>query len=73
MPTLLFISSDEATFSAMLGENGLQRWRTIHENYASRLTYSKQVQLDCGHFVHAEDPDTVSRETDTFLTELGSK
>ena len=66
VPTLLFVSNDAATFGAMLGENGLQKWQDIHASYIEGLSDGKLVQLDCGHYVHVEKPDTVSREIRDF-------
>lgn len=70
VPTLLFVSDDAEMFSKMLGENGLQKWKTIHENYAAGLTNARLVQLQCGHYVHAEEPDAVSAEIRNYLNEV---
>ena len=43
IPTLLFVSQDEATFNAMLGANGLEKWKKIHENYIDGLSNGKIV------------------------------
>ncbi|MBP0967361.1 MAG: alpha/beta hydrolase [Oscillospiraceae bacterium] len=70
VPTLQILSSDDTTFSMMLGENGLQTWRQLHESYCAALTESRLMQLDCGHYVHAEAPDAVSTEIRKFLDEI---
>ena len=70
VPTLLFVSQDEATFNAMLGENGLEKWKKIHENYIDGLSNGKIVQLDCGHYVHVEAPEQISTELRKFIDDL---
>ena len=70
IPTLLFVSQDEATFNAMLGANGLEKWKKIHENYIDGLSNGKIVQLDCGHYVHVEAPDQISSELRKFIDDL---
>lgn len=69
VPTLQILSSDETDFSMMFGENGLQTWTQIHENYQAALSGGRLVQLDCGHFVHAEKPEAVSAEIRKFLND----
>ena len=71
IPTLMFVSNDEDTFGAMLGENGLAKWKEIHRNYISGLTNGKLTELDCGHYVHVEKPDEISREIKDFINGLG--
>lgn len=70
VPTLQLLSSDEATFSLMLGENSLQKWRQLHENYNAALTAGRLVQLNCGHYIHVEAPDAVSAEIRKYLDEI---
>ncbi len=70
VPTLLFVSQDEAAFNAMLGENGLEKWERIHENYIVGLSNGKIVHLDCGHYVHVEAPDQISPELREFIDNL---
>ena len=70
VPTLQILSSDDAMFSAMLGDHGLQTWERIHENYNKALSDSRLVQLECGHYVHAEEPEAVSTEIRSFLSEI---
>ncbi len=70
VPTLQILSSDEAMFSVMLGDHGLQAWKQIHENYNTALSDGRLVQLECGHYVHAEEPETVSAEIRSFLSEI---
>lgn len=70
VPTLLFVSQDEATFNAMLGENGLEKWKKIHENYIDGLSNGKIVQLDCGHYVHVEAPEQICSELRKFIDDL---
>lgn len=70
VPTLLFVSQDESTFNAMLGENGLEKWKKIHENYIDGLSNGKIVQLDCGHYVHAEAPEQICSELRKFIDDL---
>lgn len=72
IPTLLFVSQDEATFNAMLGENGSEKWKKIHENYIDGLSNGKIVQLDCGHYVHVEAPEQISSELRKFIDDLDS-
>lgn len=72
VPTLLFVSEDEATFNAMLGENGLEKWKKIHENYIDGLSNGKIIQLDCGHYVHVEVPEQISVELRSFIDGLDS-
>ena len=69
-PTLLFVSSDEAMFGAMLGEHGLENWKKIHENYIDGLSNGKIVNLDCGHYVHVEAPEQISTEIKSFIDDL---
>ena len=70
VPTLLFVSEDEENFGAMLGENGLDKWKTIHQNYIAGLTDAKLVQLSCGHYVHVEAPEQISGEIRSFTERL---
>ena len=71
IPTLLFVSNDEDTFGAMLGENGLTKWKKIHYNYIDGLTNGIIKELDCGHYVHVEKPKEISQEMKTFINGLG--
>lgn len=70
VPTLLFVSDDDETFGMMLGENGLDKWKMIHENYAAGLSNGKVVQLECNHYVHVEAPDQISQEIKTYIETL---
>lgn len=69
VPTLQILSADDSMFSVMFGENGLQTWQQIHENYQAALSEGRLVQLRCGHYVHVEDPETVSTEIRRFLND----
>lgn len=51
----------------MLGENGSEKWKKIHENYIDGLSNGKMVQLDCGHYVHVEAPEQICSELKRFL------
>ncbi len=69
VPTLLFVSQDEATFNAMLGENGLEKWKKIHENYIEGLSNGRIINLACGHYVHVEAPEQISNELKEFIND----
>ncbi|MBR3043759.1 MAG: alpha/beta hydrolase [Oscillospiraceae bacterium] len=69
VPTLFFVSNDSDMFAKMLGENGLEKWKSIHENYLAGLTHAKLVQLQCGHYVHVEEPEAVSNAIRSYLNE----
>ena len=65
VPTLFFVSYDEAMLSRAYGS--IENWRLIHDNYISDVTDGAIVYLDCGHYVHAENPDEVSRAMKAFI------
>ena len=67
IPTLQFVSNDSSTFSAMLGENGLDKWKKIHQNYIANLSNASIVYLKCGHYLHAEEPKEVCKHMIDFI------
>ena len=68
VPTLFFVSSDEAMLSRPYGS--LSNWHKVHEDYLSHITDGRIVYTDCGHYIHAEEPETVSAEMISFIESL---
>ncbi|MCR5794006.1 MAG: alpha/beta hydrolase, partial [Solobacterium sp.] len=68
VPSLFFVSSDEAMLARPYGS--LSAWYKIHEDYLAHVTDGKIVYMDCGHYIHAEEPETVSAEMTAFIESL---
>ena len=67
LPVLLFVSDGKDLERTV---QSADNWLKIHEDWVSRLSCSKTVLLDCGHWVHIEEPDIVSKEIIAFLDTL---
>ena len=66
VPTLLFVSDGSVMKQVMEPEE----WIRIHENYVSNISNGKLIQLDCGHYVHAERPEKIANGMISFLDGL---
>lgn len=70
VPTLFFVSNDASQFNMMFGENGVKIWEDIHKEYLEKVSTSKYIKLDCGHYVHVLEPEKVSNEIKSFIDNL---
>ena len=62
VPTLLFLSDGE--------QAGGQLWIDAMHDYADGLTDAKVIELNCGHMVAEEEPDTIEKEMNSFIDTL---
>ncbi|MBO4242915.1 MAG: alpha/beta hydrolase [Clostridiales bacterium] len=69
VPTLMIVS-DGTVMKPVYGDDCTEIWRSIHEDYVSRVTVGDIIELDCGHYVHAEMPDQVAAGIEEFLDSL---
>lgn len=62
MPMLLFISNGS-------GGTGFdeETWRSIPKEYISHLEHAKYIELDCPHYVHDYQYETISKEIRDFI------
>ena len=61
IPTLLFVSDGK--------EVADDNWAGIQRDYASKLSDSKVIELDCGHYVHNFEADRISAEIKDFISQ----
>lgn len=67
-PMLVFVSLD--------GENGngdaktIEEWRKYAIDYTSDMSNAKLIKLDCGHYVHNLETDTIEKEIREFIKKL---
>ena len=64
---LMFVSEDEQ-MAQLTGS--VENWQLIHENYISSVTNGRLIKLECGHYVHIEEPDRVSEGIAAFVDAL---
>ncbi len=63
VPTLLFVSNGEGT--------GVKEgWLDAQKNYAKDLRTSQVIELDCAHYVHDFEYESISQEMKSFISEL---
>ena len=63
VPTLMFVSNGQGT--------GLKKdWQEAQREYAEGLKMAKVVELDCGHYVHDFEYESISKEMKAFLSEI---
>lgn len=62
VPMLLFISNGS-------GGTGFdeETWRSIPKEYISHLEHAKYIELDCPHYVHDYQYETISKEIRDFI------
>lgn len=64
VPTLLFVSNGDGT-----GWNA-DEWRFYQEEYAQSVDSARLLTLDCPHYVHDHQYETISREIRAFLADM---
>ena len=68
IPMLVFVSLD--------GENGdgdaktVEEWRKYAIEYTSDMPNAKLIKLDCGHYIHNLETDTIEKEIREFIKNL---
>ncbi len=64
VPILMFLSDGS-------GGTGFSKeeWRGISEEYASEISGSKYIELDCPHYVHDHEYEKIAEEIKSFLSE----
>ena len=70
VPTLMFVSSGQA-MEPVFGSDYSSIWRSIHSDYVDRLTRGAIIYVDCGHYMHAEEPDLLAGKIVEFIDSLG--
>lgn len=66
IPMLLFVSNGSGT-----GWNE-DEWKGYQESYLENVENGKLINLDCPHYVHDYEYDTISQEIRAFLTETSN-
>ncbi len=66
IPMLLFVSNGSGT-----GWNE-DEWKGYQESYLENVENGKLINLDCPHYVHDYECDTISQEIRAFLTEISN-
>ena len=61
-PIYLFISN--------ANEKVIPNWGKLLTDYIANFTTGRYMQLDCGHYVHACEPEKIAQEINTFITSL---
>jgi pimeloyl-ACP methyl ester carboxylesterase len=51
-------------------EVGIEGWQTMLVDYLKQIENGKYKILNCGHYVHDYEPDTIARESENFITGL---
>lgn len=64
VPMLLFVSNGDGT-----GWNA-DEWRFYQEEYAQSVDNARLLTLDCPHYVHDHQYETISREIRAFLADM---
>lgn len=64
VPMLLFASNGEGT-----GWNA-DEWRSYQQDYAQQVQNARLLTLDCPHYIHDHEYETISREIKAFLTDM---
>ncbi len=67
IPTL-FIVSDGSVMDQIMDP---ETWIRIHEDYIAEITAGEIVNLDCGHYVHAEKPAETAEIINNFIDSTG--
>ena len=63
VPTLLFVSNGEGT--------GVKDgWQDAQKEYANGLRDAKIIELECSHYVHDFEYESISQEMKSFISEL---
>lgn len=61
-PYLSFISDGK--------EIGISNWRELLTEFVSQNPYGKYVTLNCGHYIHHYQPETIALETEKFISSI---
>ncbi|MBR1797435.1 MAG: alpha/beta hydrolase [Clostridiales bacterium] len=69
VPTLLLVS-DGSMMAPVFGSDYTSIWRQIHRNYIDLISNGDIIELDCGHYLHAERPEEVSAAMISFIESL---
>lgn len=72
IPTLFFVSNDSSQFNMMFGSDGMKIWEDIHKEYLNKISKSKYIKLDCGHYVHVLEAEKVSNDMKDFIKDLNN-
>lgn len=67
IPTLFFVSDGSVMEQIMEPEI----WKKIHEDYIEEITNGVIIYLECGHYIHVEEPDVVAENMIGFIDSLG--
>ena len=65
IPMLMFVSDGK--------ETGLDCWEQVQKDYTADLTYAKVITLDCGHYVHNFEQESISGEMKSFIESLADR
>jgi len=67
LPMLMFISDGS-------GGTGFDKetWRKIQIEYIAKVDGGRYIELDCPHYIHDYEYETISTEIGVFLNEIGS-
>ena len=66
VPMLFFISKQQAKVQF---PNDPDKYLQLYRNYTDNK--QEYIDMDCGHYVHVEDPDRAASEIKRFIGELG--
>lgn len=66
-PVLIFTSLGEGDPN---DKEAVEKWRGYARDYTSDMPNAKLVELDCGHFVHCLETDTIESEMRSFISGL---
>ncbi len=58
------------SFIANGKETGGSNWRQLLIEYVSKMQNGRYVPLDCGHYVHHYQPQTIAHEIEKFISTL---
>lgn len=64
IPYLSFISDGK--------EIGISNWRELLMDFVSHMQYGNYVALDCGHYIHHHQPETIAFETEKFIFSINN-
>ena len=66
-PVLIFTSLGEGDPN---DKEAVEKWRGYARDYTSDMPNAKLVELDCGHYVHCLETDTIESEMRSFISGL---
>lgn len=62
IPMLMYVSDGK--------ETGVENWADIQKMYASELSNSVVIELDCGHYVHNYKQEQIAKEMREFIENI---